>query len=108
MRTMMALALAVTLAGCTSPLYDWGQYEDSLWRMQTEKFSPEKEAKVLSEEIDATLAKGRRVPPGKLATLGFFYYQSGDREAARACFQREKELYPESAGFVDGMIRRMP
>jgi hypothetical protein len=108
MRTMTALALTLALAGCARPLYDWGQYEDALWRMQTEKFSPGTEAKVLSEEIDATLAKGRRVPPGKLATLGFFHYQNGDREAARACFQREKELYPESAEFVDGMIRRMP
>jgi hypothetical protein len=105
---MTVLALAVALAGCSTPLYDWGAYEDSLWRMQTPEFSPQKEAQVLSAEIDQTLARGRQVPPGKLATLGYFYYRSGDRDAARACFEREKELYPESASFIDGMIRRMP
>lgn len=108
MRTMTVLALTVALAGCSSTLYDWGGYEDMLWRMHKGDFSPEKETQALSAEIDETLAGGRKVPPGKLATLGYFYYRAGDREAARACFEREKQLYPESAAFIDGMIGRMP
>jgi hypothetical protein len=110
MRMMTVLALAAALAGCSisTCLYDWGGYEDSLFRMQKPEFSPQKEAQILSAEIDKTLSRGRQVPPGKFATLGYFYYRCGDRDAARASFEREKELYPESAWFIDGMVRRMP
>jgi hypothetical protein len=54
------------------------------------------------------LKKGRQVPPGEYAMLGFLYYRLGDLKQATDCLLREKELYPESATFVDGMIRRMP
>jgi hypothetical protein len=108
MKKLAIFVLTVSLAGCAAPLYEWGHYEDSLWNLQRPGFSLEKETERLSKEIDQTLARGRQVPPGKLATLGFYYSQAGDMEAAKSCFLREKELYPESACFVDGMMRRMP
>jgi hypothetical protein len=108
MRKLAILVLAASLAGCAAPLYDWGRYEESLWNLHRPGFSLEKETELLTREIDATVARGRRIPPGKLATLGFYHSQAGNLDAARSCFLREKELYPESACFVDGMMRRMP
>jgi hypothetical protein len=108
MKTIALLALTVALSGCAAPLYEWGHYEQAVWDLHRPNFVPEKEVKVLSKEIDATLKKGRQVPPGEYAMLGFLYYRLGDLKQATDCLLREKELYPESATFVDGMIRRMP
>ena len=106
-----ALLVAAALAGgCASPsLYRWGQYEDLLHALWVEPGSadPLTQMVELREDIDRAAAEGRRVPPGVWAHLGWLHWVQGQPDAARAALLRERELFPESAVFVDGLLRRM-
>jgi hypothetical protein len=46
-----------------------------------------------------------RLAPGLKAELGYLYMQAGAPEKAVALFKREKRAWPESAYFMDVMIR---
>lgn len=113
-RPTMAMTLVMGMTalaglGCQRSLYNWGHYEESVAHL----YQPEKSEKVgddirvLSEEIEKTRRAKQKVPPGKQAHLGYLYYQMGDRDAARRCFEAEKSDFPESSRFVDGMIARL-
>ena len=105
-------ACIAVLAGCASPettAYRWGIYEDLVYLSYAEpgEADPITQAQRLGEDIARTRAEGKRVPPGVHAHLGFLHYSSGDWESARAHFIRERELFPESATFIDGLLSRM-
>lgn len=53
----------------------------------------------------ADLGSRIRLAPGMLPELGYLYLQSGNPDKAVALFQREKRHWPESAYFMDVMIR---
>ncbi len=106
----VALGLAVTLASCgTSGMYAWGHYEDSVYRMTSDEgdFELEAEIEVLQEDLAKARERGERVPPGFHAHLGYLMYLAGDVENARGNMLSEKELFPESAVFVDRTLARM-
>ena len=98
------------LVGCGSGrFYDWGRYENSLYRMYTqgESYMVEKDIDVLSKEIEQTLSKAKRVPPGKHAHLGFLFYTYGDTASAEAHFRAEKAAFPESGHLMDRLLEKL-
>jgi hypothetical protein len=107
---LVLLALA-TGAGCagTPSLYRWGIYEDLLYESYKNPggADPVTDAARLAEDIARTDAEGLAVPPGVHAHLGYLYASQGDLGLARAHFERERELYPESTVFIDGILARM-
>ena len=106
----MGVTLAASvLPSCQRSLYDWDEYENSIYRMylDPDAFDAEDEVRRLSDQIDATILASRAVPPGLRAHLGYLTYLSGDHAAAVAHFKAEKKHFPESAVFVDGMLKRM-
>lgn len=114
-RAISVLAPALLLApfaGCVSSppgLYRWGSYEDSVAQSCREpggEHVPDQIRK-LSGEIEKARVEGARVGPGVHAHLGWLYELTGNHESAALEFAAEKELYPESAVFVDGLLRRM-
>lgn len=112
-----AFAMAATAAvvigslGCTptpQPLYRWGVYEDVVYdTYAVGGADPNTQILQLSEDIVRTQAAGKRVPPGAHAHLGYLYAATGQPDLAAEQFQLEKELFPESSTFVDGMLARM-
>jgi hypothetical protein len=68
---------------------------------------PASQTAILEEDISRSQAEGKRVAPGVHAHLGFLYYSQGDVPAAREQFLNERKLFPESATFIDGIIKRM-
>jgi hypothetical protein len=110
-RTLLAMSVLLTFAliGCQRPLYDWGNYETSVFRMYSsrEDFSPAEELDRLQREVEKTERRGRSVPPGKMAHLGYLYLMMGDSERARRCFETEKRLFPESAHFMNFLLSRL-
>lgn len=95
--------------GCHRTLYDWGTYEASLFRMYSsrENFSAAKEIDRLQREVERTQRRGRLLPPGKMAHLGYLYLLAGDSARARHCFETEKQLFPESEHFMDFLLARL-
>ncbi len=108
---LMLFALPLAL-GCTPPppLYDWGIYEQILWegyKADHGDFDPTEQLARLDEDVQRIVGSGARVPPGVHAHLGFLRYSTGDLVAAREHFLEERELFPESAVFIDGLLARM-
>ena len=100
------------MTGCVQapkPLYYWGNYEQSLYisYSKPEKMSPAQLASNLEEDLSKAAGKGLKANPGLHAQLGLTYLELGRAEAAMKEFQTEKELFPESALFMDRMLEKM-
>ncbi|MBS3952013.1 MAG: DUF4810 domain-containing protein [Methylomicrobium sp.] len=98
------------VSGCgTPPLYHWGDYEDIIYEMYSEPGSADPATQVaqLREDMGIASNSGKRVPPGVHAHLGYMYYLQGDTQSAFLEFAVEKQLFPESAVFIDNLMSRV-
>ena len=106
-----ALAVVLGVSGCTSSggLYYWGSYEGLRYKMYIEpgEAPPERQVEILEAEIEIARSKGRPLPPGYRAHLGYLYYQLGKSDLAKQSFEAEKEAFPESAVLMDRFIKRL-
>lgn len=107
-RAALALLSALPLAGCASTHYDWGRYEDSVYAttVTPDGFDLQAEIDSLEQQIERTAQRDRLPPPGLHAHLGWLQAEAGNGDAARQHFETEKRLFPESASFMDELIRR--
>jgi len=112
-RALLAAGAIATLlsSGCAQKplIYRWGIYENLVYEMYAKpgKADPGTQVAKLSEDIARTESEGQRVPPGVHAHLGYMYYLQGSSNAAYQEFVTERALFPESATFVDGILRRL-
>jgi hypothetical protein len=109
-RPFAALLLVLCFAGCGSTsYYDWGSYEESVYdvTVRPDGFDLAAEIDSLEQQLEKTEAKQRPIPPGLHAHLGYLHTVSGNADAARAHFEQEKALFPESARFVDLLLERL-
>jgi hypothetical protein len=100
----------LTSACATDPtLYRWGNYEEILYRpyMESSSIDAVNDAIALAEDMARTEDEGKIVPPGARVHLGFLYYSQGKANEARALFEQERELFPESTVFINGLLNRM-
>lgn len=98
-----ALALASTIA-CTPPsLYDWGNYEGSLYQLMKDPTSLDQYGATLNRQITRAEVDGK-VPPGIYAEYGYFLVTTHKPQEAVAWFQKEKAKWPESRILMDKMI----
>src|SRR5262245_51858184 len=99
----------VSALGCSSTFYGWGEYEDLVYEMYVEpgKADPPTQGQKLSAAISEAHARGKRVPPGVNAHLGYMYYLTGDADKALARFEAERTQYPESAVLIDRLMNAM-
>jgi hypothetical protein len=103
----LALGVVALVTGCRSPdVYYWGHYENLVYISYTkpDKATPELQARAMEEDVQKAAAAGKPLPPGFHAHLGDVYYQMGKYDLAVLEFQKEKELFPESAVFMDRLI----
>jgi len=105
-------ALAALFIGCAGghrDIYYWGHYEDAIYDMYLEpgQASLTDEILRLEEQIDQAAAAGQPLPPGFHAHLAYLYVSNGNYAAAVSHFNKEKELFPESTVFIDGILGRM-
>jgi hypothetical protein len=108
-RTLMLAALAATvlLAGCagrSSRLYDWGAYDDLLYRHYKDASRAAETRASLEAHIAQAEANKQKVPPGLYAEVGTLYLQANDRAKSIDYYRREQEAWPESAGMMKAMI----
>ena len=111
-RVIAGLLTLLMLAGCVTPdpsLYRWGKYEDLIYAGYKNPGSsnPVTDAEILAEDMARTEAEGKQVPPGVRVHLGYLYFSQGRNNEARALFEQEREVFPESQVFVDGLLARM-
>lgn len=110
LRKISFLALMALLSGCGTPtLYSWGHYEDLVYTMyaKPDKATPERQVRLLDEDLQKASSRHQPIPPGVHAHLGFLYYQLGQADNARQQFEAEKAQFPESGVFMDRMLANL-
>lgn len=101
---------ALLLAGCQTarPLYYWGHYEPMTYTgyEKPDKAPPERQIEWMLEDEQKAAAANLPVHPGFHAYLGYLYYQTGKYDLAAKEFEAEKQQFPESAHFMDRMLKQ--
>ena len=111
-QVMVGIAAAVVLTGCgTVPtdMYRWGVYEDLVDQGYKSPGSVDvvSGAQRLAEDMARTDAEGAEVPPGVRVHLGYLYYSQGRIAEAKALFEAERQVFPESNVFVSRLLASM-
>lgn len=107
----IGLAAAALLVGCAQapkPLYHWGGYQDTVYEhFKGDGKSPEQQLQVLAEAQQKAAASGTALPPGFRAHVGLLQLRLGRDAEARQQFEAEKAQFPESAPYIDSLLKRM-
>lgn len=110
-KLFFVFCLAGAISSCTvqKPLYSYGNYETLSYNYL--KNSDEKSTQDLIDAFKAIIEKqtGTRnvPPPGLYADYAFILLQIGKTEDGKALLQKEVELYPESAIFIDRILNML-
>lgn len=102
--------LIASLTGCATPqppLYQWEGYQPQVYEyFKGEGNGPEAQIGKLEEGLQRIRAKGKTPPPGYHAHLGLLYAQLGKEDQLVQQLQTEKALFPESATYMDFLLRK--
>lgn len=104
----LALTGIILLAGCTAPktLYQWEDYQPQVY--QYFKGEPKQaQIEALERDMQKITAAGATPPPGYHAHLGLLYAGIGKDDQMAQEFQTEKTLFPESAAYVDFLMKNV-
>ncbi|CAR50897.1 DUF4810 domain-containing protein [Burkholderia cenocepacia] len=105
-----ATAAALLLAGCaaptTPPLYQWTGYQPQVYEYFKGQQAPQQQIDALEKALQEIRAKGHTPPPGFHAHLGMLYASVGNEQQAEQELQAEKQLFPESASYMDFLMKK--
>ncbi len=103
---MAVLAPGCLLSGCAGQksLYQWGSYQPQVYSYFKGE-AGEAQIEALERDLEKIKATGSAVPPGYHAQLGLLYLNAGKGDQMVQQFQTEKALFPESAPYMDFLLR---
>ena len=108
--TLLAgVCLVSACAPVSPPLYYCGNYQPS-WYQYHQNGTTDYAGQIgaLEAVMQRAQAQGQSVPPGLHAHLGMLYFNTGRESEGREQFAMEKQLFPESAHFVDYVMKAQP
>ncbi|WP_324170873.1 DUF4810 domain-containing protein [Sulfurimonas sp.] len=108
--TIVSIGFIISGCGQPKPLYTYGNYSSSYY--ESKKDVDTDTALELQKSIEyaienANESRSGRVAPGMYANLGYIYLKGGKTDKAIENFNKEKSIYPESAHFMDRMIKKI-
>lgn len=111
-RPAAALLAIAILAGCAAkgpgPLYLWeGFPRHQYGTLLREGSDPNEQIRQLEAHAEKARAANSALPPGFRAHLGMLYGDTGNAERARELWQAEIAAFPESAPFMDRLLKRL-
>ncbi|MFK0090919.1 DUF4810 domain-containing protein [Pseudomonas sp. NPDC090755] len=97
---------SLVLAGCSTPrtLYQWEGYQEQVHEYFKGE-SKEAQLQALEADLQKIKAKNGAVPPGYHAQLGLLYSSLGKGDQMAREFEAEKALFPESAPYMDFLLK---
>ncbi|WP_457418893.1 DUF4810 domain-containing protein [Roseateles sp. P5_E7] len=106
----LALAAALVLVGCAQPgpkpLYQWAGYQNSVYQyMKSNGSEPGAQIAALEAQIEKNKVANEANPPGMRAHLALLYGKTGDDVAAQRHLEAERVQFPESAAYVDFLLK---
>jgi hypothetical protein len=106
---LLCFPLIVMSCATQKTLYNWGNYQEASYQYM--KTNTEQDLEKLLERYQYLIdnqKKGRMVvPPGIYAVYGFLLVKKGRVEEGLKLMKMEVALYPESAVFVERIIKRI-
>ncbi len=106
---LLVCLLLAMLGGCASKpptIYQWQGYQNNVDAyFRGDKLSLDAQTQQMEEDLKKLQASGGAVPPGYYAHLGLLYGQQGKLDRFAQYVQTEKKQYPESATFMDFLLR---
>ncbi|OPZ58697.1 MAG: hypothetical protein BWY87_01341 [Deltaproteobacteria bacterium ADurb.Bin510] len=103
MRKAPILIVLVALTGCAGQRYEWGGYEDTLYRHYRRPAEAAEFTTRLGDDLHRAETSGK-VPPGLYAEYGYALYEAGRYAEAQDYFKRESDLWPESRVLMARLI----
>lgn len=109
----LALALCmVALAGCAAkgpgPLYMWETFPRQQYEaLLREGYSPDEQMRAMEAHAEKARGANAALPPGFRAHLGMLYLGAGNDGRARELWLAEKTAFPESAGYMDQLLKKL-
>lgn len=108
----VAAAGVVLLAGCAAkgpgPLYLWESFPRQQYSLLLrEGASPAEQIRVLEAHAEKARGANAALPPGFRAHLGLLHLGAGDPQRAKDLWQAERTAFPESAPFMDRLLKRL-
>ncbi|ATZ10836.1 DUF4810 domain-containing protein [Erwinia amylovora] len=100
-----AALLMAACAGKKETTYYWGDYQSTLYGYYQHDKSPQQQIDSLNAIVEQAKAKNKPVPPGLHAQLGLLYADTSRPDLALQQFNTEKTLFPESAAYMDYLMR---
>jgi len=101
--------LALSACATHQPhMYGWGNYQQEVYQYfkADGSKSPEEQIQAMQESAQKASARGEKMPPGYHAHLGLLYASTGKEDLAIAQLETEKTLFPESASYMDFLMRK--
>ncbi|WP_454676003.1 DUF4810 domain-containing protein [Achromobacter marplatensis] len=110
-RGLAIAALAGLLSACVQqpkPMYSWQSYQPSVYAyLKDDGADSTLQIQALEKNIETARAANVELPPGFRAHLGMLYLKTGDGDKGVEQLQSEKVAFPESAPFMDFLMRNV-
>ncbi len=89
-------------------MYHWEGFQGQLYEhFKGDGSGPSQQALVLVAQAQKAQAEGSALPPGFRAHLAMVYLRLGRDEEARLQLEAEKASFPESATYMNFLLKRM-
>ena len=102
---------SLMLIGCAQApkqLYMWEAFPRQQYEVLLRGgVSPETQIQALEAHAEKARAANGALPPGFRAHLGMLHLATGHAATARQMWQAEKVAFPESAPYIDSLLKRL-
>jgi len=102
----------VALAGCAAPgpapLYLWGNFPRQQYvALQHDAASPDEQIRDMQAVAEKARGSHAALPPGFRAHLGMLHLGAGSPQKAQELWEAEKAAFPESAPYMDQLLKKL-
>ncbi len=104
-KKLLVVIPLLLLCGCATQKYGWYGYDDSLYAYYKHPENKAKYIERLRVIIEKAEQSNTKVPPGIYAEYGYVFDEAQDYSKAIVYFRKEEGMWPESAFFMEKMIR---
>ena len=106
---ILSIAALSSCAPKKKTLYSWGNYDSASYSYIKNETDEDLDKLLATYDNLMNNQKGLRkvIPPGMCADYGYFLLKKGEKVKAIEMLKKEVALYPESATFVNRIIKKI-